>query len=83
MLNISLTFIKHLILILKSYFAVAKNFRPNLTHNFIKKISNKQELQQTVFNHSSDIDFQDFLNLHKTCTANLMLLLHQIILHLS
>ena len=31
------------------------------------KISNKRELQQIAFNHSSDIDFQDFINLHKRC----------------
>ena len=30
------------------------------------KIPNKQELQQIVFNHSSDIDFQDFMDLYKT-----------------
>ena len=29
------------------------------------KIPNKRELQQTAFNHSSDIDFQDFMNLYK------------------
>ena len=28
-------------------------------------MSNKQELQQMSFNHSSDIDFQDFMNLYK------------------
>ena len=27
------------------------------------KIPNKRELQQIAFNHSSDIDFQDFMNL--------------------
>ena len=32
------------------------------------KISNKRELQQTAFNHSSGIDFQDFMNLYKKCT---------------
>ena len=26
---------------------------------------NKRELQQIVFNHSSDIDFQDFMNFDK------------------
>ena len=34
------------------------------------KIPNKRELQQIVFNHSSDIDFQDFMNLYKKCTTN-------------
>ena len=33
------------------------------------KITNKQELQQVAFNHSSDIEFQDFMNLYKKCTA--------------
>ena len=34
------------------------------------KIPNKRELQQIAFNHSSHIDFQDFMNLYKKCTAN-------------
>ena len=29
------------------------------------KISNKQELQQIVSNHLSDIDFKNFMNLYK------------------
>ena len=29
------------------------------------KIRNKQELQQTAFNHLSDIDCEDFMNFHK------------------
>ena len=33
------------------------------------KISNKRELQQTVFNHSSDIKFRDFMNFYKNCNA--------------
>ena len=31
------------------------------------KIQNKQDLQQIVFNHSSNIDYKD-LNLYKICT---------------
>ena len=61
-LNISLVFIT------QSYFAVPKNIRLNSTHYFIMKIQSKQELQQTAFNHSSDIDFKDFMNLYKKCT---------------
>ena len=38
-------------------------------HYFIMKIPNKRELQQVTFNHSSDIDFQDFMNLCKKGTA--------------
>ena len=33
------------------------------------KIPNKRELQEIASHHSSDIDFQDFMNLYKTCTA--------------
>ena len=33
------------------------------------KISNKRELQLIAFNHSSDIDVKDWLNLYKKCTA--------------
>ena len=35
----------------------------------MKNILNKRELQQIAFNHSSDIEFQDFMNLYKKCTA--------------
>ena len=33
------------------------------------KIPKKQELQQIAFNHSSDIDFADFMNLNNKCTT--------------
>ena len=33
------------------------------------KIPNKRELQQITFNHSLDIDYKDFVNLYKKCTA--------------
>ena len=33
------------------------------------KIPNKRKLPHIVFNHSSDIDFQDFMILYKKCTA--------------
>ena len=62
-LNISIAFIT------ESYFAVSKNIRRNSAHYFIMKIPNKQELQQIAFNHSSDIDFKDFMNLYINCTA--------------
>ena len=44
-------------------------YTKNSTHYFIRKIPNKRELQQIAFNHSSDIDFQDFVNLNKKCNA--------------
>ena len=64
-LNISLVFIK------QSYFAGPKNIRLNSTYYFVMKIPNKRELQQIAYNHSSDIDFQDFMDLYKKCTAKL------------
>ena len=33
------------------------------------KITNKRKLQQIAYNHSSNIDFKDFINLYKKCTA--------------
>ena len=51
------------------YFAVPKNIRLNATHYFVTKIPSKRELQQIVSNYSSDIDFQDPMNLYKKCTA--------------
>ena len=63
-LNISLVFIT------QSYSAVPKNIRLNSTHYFVMKIPNKRKLQQIAFNHSSDIDFQEFMTLYKKCTAD-------------
>ena len=62
-LNISIVFIT------QSYLKVPKDVRLNSTHFFIMKISNKRELQQVALNHSSDIDFKDFIKLYKKCTA--------------
>ena len=58
-----------LVFITQSYFAVQKSIRLNSTHYFIMKFPNKGELQQITFNHSSDIDLKDFINLYKKCTA--------------
>ena len=77
----------YLVFITQSYFDVLKNIRLNSTHYFVTKIPNKRELQQIAFNCSSDIEFQDFMNLYKNCLHILvwllMLLMHQIILHIS
>ena len=81
-LNISLVFIT------QSYFAVPKNIRVNSMHYFVK-IPSKTELQQIAFNPSSDIDFQDFMNLYKNVPQNrilfwlLILLTRQKILPIS
>ena len=45
-------------------------FRLNSTHYVIMKIPNRQKLQQMAFNHSSDIDFQDFMDLYKNVLQN-------------
>ena len=63
-LNISLVFIT------QSYFAVSKNIRLNSTHYVVMKIPNKTEFQQIAFNHSSDIDFRDFMDLYKKCAMD-------------
>ena len=61
-LNISIVFIT------QSYFKVPKDVRLNFTHFFIVKIPNKGELQQIALNHSSDIDFKDFIKIYKKYT---------------
>ena len=61
-INISLVFIT------QSYFKVPKDVRLNTTHFFIIKIPNKRELRQIAINHSSDIDFKDFVKIYKKCT---------------
>ena len=58
-----------IVFITQSYFKVPKDVRLNSTHFFIIKIPNKRELQQTALNHSSDIDFKDFMKIYKKCTA--------------
>ena len=62
-LNISIVFLT------QSYFKVPKDVRLNSTHFFVMKIPNKIELQHIALNHSSDIDFQDFMKIYKKCTA--------------
>ena len=57
-----------IVFITKSYFKVSKDVRLNSTHLFIMKILNKRELQQIALNHSSDIDFKDFMKIYKECT---------------
>ena len=56
-LNISIVFIT------QPYFKIPKDVRLNTT-----QIPNKRKLQQISLNHSSDIDFKDFIKIHKKCT---------------
>ena len=80
-LNISIVFIT------QSYFKVPKDVRLNSTHFFLMKIPNKIELQQIALNHSSDIDFKDFMKIYKKYTKEpysffwlMIQLYHQMIL---
>ena len=60
--NISPVFIS------QSYLKVLKTIRLNATHYFIMKITNNSELEQIASNHSSDIEFKDFMKLYKDYT---------------
>ena len=66
--NISIIFIT------QSYFKVPKDVRLNSTHFFITRIPNKRELQQSALNHSSDIDFNDFIKIYKKMHCTVMLI---------
>ena len=61
-LSISLVFIT------QSYFKVPKDVILNAIHFFTMKIFNKRELQQIAINHSSDVDFRDFVNIYNKYT---------------
>ena len=63
-----------LVFVTQCYFAAPKNIRLNSTHYFIMKIENKRQLQQIAFNHSSDIDFKNFMDLCKKCSVKGILL---------
>ena len=62
-LNVSIVFIT------QSYFKVPKDVRLNSTHFFIMEIPNKRELQQIALNHSSDIEYKDFMKIYQRCTV--------------
>ena len=62
-LNIALAFFT------ESYFKFPKDVRLNTTHSFIVKIPSKRELLEIVWNHSSDIKTEDFINIYRECTA--------------
>ena len=62
-LNISIVFIT------QSYFRVPKDVRLNSTHFLTMKFPNKSELQQIALDHSSDIDFKEFIKIYKKYTA--------------
>ena len=61
-LNISLCFLT------QSYLSVPKDVRLNCTHYIIFKLNSKRELQNIAINHSSDIDYKDFVKIYRDCT---------------
>ena len=61
-INISLVFIT------QSYFSVPKVVRLNSTHYLIMKIKNRRELQNITINHSTDIDYKNFVKIYRECT---------------
>ena len=78
-----------LVFITQSCFAVPKNIGLNSIQYSVMKIPKKRQLQQIAFNHSSDIDFQDFMDLYKSILYNhilfwwLILLLTQMVFPVS
>ena len=48
---------------------MSKDVRLNSTHFLIMKTPNKRELQQIALNHSSYVDFKDFIKIYKKCTS--------------
>ena len=54
-LNISLVFI-------------TQDVRLNSTYCLIMKINNQRDLQNIAINHSTDIDYQDFIKICRECT---------------
>ena len=61
-LNISLCFLT------QSYFSVPRNVRLNCTHYIIFKLNSRRELQNVAINHSDDIDYKDFVKIHRDFT---------------
>ena len=61
-LNISRVFIT------QSYFSLPKNVRLNSTYYLVMKTNNRKKLQNIVINHSTDIDFKDFMKIYTEYT---------------
>ena len=57
-----------LVFITQSYFSLPKDVKLNSTHFLIMKIHNGRELQNIVKNHSTDIDYRDFVKIYRNCT---------------
>ena len=62
-LNICIVFIT------QSCFKIPKEVRIDTLHFFIMKIPNKRQFQQIAINHSSYVDFEDFIKIDKKFTT--------------
>ena len=60
--NISLCFLA------QSYFSVPIDVTLNCTHYLICKLNNKRELHNIAINHSSHIDYKDFVKTYRDYT---------------
>ena len=60
-LNTSLCFLT------QSYVSVPKDVRLNCTHYILFKLNNERELQIIAINHSTDIDYKDFIKIYRDC----------------
>ena len=61
-LHISIVFIT------QSYFRTPKDARLNSTYYILMKIGNQKELKSIAEEHSSHLDFKDFLKIYNYCT---------------
>ena len=52
----------------QSYSKVPKTTTLNTKHYFIMKVPNKRKPQEIAWNHSSNIEFKNFMKLYKDCT---------------
>ena len=52
--------------ITQSYFSIPKDIILNETHYL--KVDNKKELQNITISYSADINYIDFVKIHRKCT---------------
>ena len=60
-MNISLAFLT------QSYFKTPKDIRLNCTHYYLMKIGNKSEVRAIADRHSTDVNYNDFLDIYNGC----------------
>ena len=58
-----------LVFITQSYFSVPEDDKLKSTHYLIMKIHDGRELENIAKNHSSDIDYKDFVKIYRNCAS--------------